>query len=415
MSPGVEISDDQIRRWREDTPGCSAHARGRIHLNNAGAALMPRPVLDAIRGHLDLEAEIGGYEAEDAAADAVREAYGHLARLLGARRPENIAIVENATVAVAQALSAFDFHPGDVLVTTHNDYTSNQIMYLSLARRFGLEVLRADDLPEGGVDPESVRKLAAHPRCRLVSMTWVPTNSGLVQAAEEVGEICEAAGVPYLLDACQAVGQLPVDVGRLGCDFLAGTARKFLRGPRGLGFLYVSDRVLERGMAPLFLDMHGAGLLAEDRVELAPDARRFENWEFPYALVLGLGAAARYAWEAGVGQGSPRSIELGDYLRDRLRALPGVEVADRGARVCAIVTAEARGWDARKLVQGLYRAGVNTSASNRGGGPPWALGETRRPLLRISPHYYNTQEEIDRALDALEELLRQGPAEGAHD
>lgn len=406
----LEISEERLRRWREDTPGCA----GRIHLNNAGAALMPRPVLDAIRAHLDLEAEVGGYEAEDAAADAIREAYESVARLLGARRPENLAVVENATVAVSQALSAFDFHPGDVLVTTHNDYTSNQIMYLSLARRCGLRVLRADDLPEGGVDPDSVRKLAAHPRCRLVSLTWVPTNSGLVQAAEEVGEICEAAGVPYLVDACQAVGQLPVDVERLNCDFLAGTARKFLRGPRGIGFLYVSDRALARGMAPLFPDMHGAGLLDEDRFELAPDARRFENWEFSFALVLGLGAAARYALEAGMAEGSPRSVELGAYIRDRLRAMPGVEVADRGARVCAIVTAEAPGRDARELVRGLRRAGVNTSAANRGGGPFLKLGEEKRPLLRISPHYYNTQEEIDRALDALEELVRRGPAEAAH-
>jgi len=400
----LEISEEQLHRWREDTPGCA----GRIHLNNAGAALMPRPVLDAIRGHFDLEAEIGGYEAEDATMDAIRESYVSVSRLLGAphpETPENIAFVENATVAVSQALSAFDFHPGDVLVTTHNDYTSNQIMYLSLARRFGLEVMRAADLPEGGVDPESVRKLAAHPRCRLVSLTWVPTNSGLVQAAEEVGEICEAAGVPYLLDACQAVGQLPVRVERLHCDFLAGTARKFLRGPRGIGFLYVSDRALARGMAPLFPDMHGAGMLDEERFELAPDARRFENWEFPYALVLGLGAAARYALEFGLEKGSPRSVELGAYLRDRLRAMPGMEVADRGAQLCAIVTAEARGRDGRSLVEGLRRAGVNTSAANRGGGPILRLDEEKRPLVRLSPHYYNTREEIDRAVDALEELL----------
>lgn len=410
MPLSLEISEERLRRWREDTPGCA----GRIHLNNAGAALMPRPVLDAIRGHLDLEAEIGGYEAEDAAADGIRDCHASLARLLGAPRAENIAIVENATVAVAQALSAFDFQPGDVLVTTHNDYTSNQIMYLSLARRSGLQVLRADDLPEGGVDPESVRKLAAHPRCRLVSLTWVPTNSGLVQPAEEVGEICEAAGVPYLVDACQAVGQLPVRVERLGCDFLAGTARKFLRGPRGIGFLYVSDRALERGMAPLFPDMHGAGMLDEDRFELAPDARRFENWEFPYALVLGLGAAVRYALDMGMADGSPRSLALGAYLRDRLRGLPGVEIADRGARVCAIVTVRARGWDAGPLVEGLRRAGVNTSAANPGGGPILRLDEARRPLLRVSPHYYNTQDEIDRALGALEELLRRGPVEAAH-
>ncbi len=279
-------TETQLRRWRDDTPGCA----GRVHLNNAGAALMPQPVLDAIRAHLDLEAEIGGYEAEDAAAGAIRDTYVQVARLLCAGRPENVAIVENATVAVAQALSAFELHPGDVMVTTHHDYTSNQIMMLSLARRLGVEVLRADDLPEGGVDPDSVRKLAAHPRCRLVALTWVPTNSGLVQAAQEVGEICEAAGVPFVLDACQAVGQLPVDVGRLGCDFLAcsaykfygphigcdflaGTARKFLRGPRGIGFLYVSDRALERGMAPLFPDMHGAGLVDPERFELAAETR----------------------------------------------------------------------------------------------------------------------------------------------
>jgi len=407
----VEISDEQIRRWRKDTPGCTGGFPPfrHIHFNNAGASLMPQPVLDAIVNHLGAEAEYGGYEAEDLAAGPIRETYVHLARLLGAGRPENIAVVENATVAVSQALSAFEFQPGDVLVTTHSDYTSNQIMYLSLARRRGLQVLYADDLPEGGVDPESVKKLAAHPRCRLVSLTWIPTNSGLVQAAEEVGEICEAAGVPYVLDACQAVGQLPVDVARLHCDFLAGTARKFLRGPRGIGFLYVSDRALERGMAPLFPDMRGAGLPGEDRFELAPDASRFENWEFPVALVLGLGAAARYALNNGIEKGSPRSIALAADLRERLRALPGVEVADVGSRLCAIVTIEARGWDARELVRGLRQAGVNTSAANRGGGPLSRLGEERRPLLRISPHYYNTQEEIDELLGALEELLRRGP------
>lgn len=410
MSHPVEISEEQIRRWRADTPGCT----GRIHLNNAGAAMMPQPVLDALRGHLDLEVEIGGYEAEDAVEAAVREAYADLARLLGAPRPENVAMLENATVAVAQALSAFDFQPGDVLVTTHNDYTSNQIMYLSLARRHGLEVLRADDLPEGGVDPESVRKLAAHPRCRLVSLTWVPTNSGLVQPAEEVGEICEAAGVPYLVDATQAVGQLPVDVTRLGCDFLAGTGRKFLRGPRGIGFLYVSDRALERGLGPLFPDMRGASLLGEDRYELAPSAQRFENWEFAWGLVLGLGAAARYALEQELRAGSPRSVELAAGIRERLAGLPGVEVADRGPRLCAIVTAQAHGWDAQDLVAGLRRAGVNTSASNRGAGPFHDLNEGRRPLLRISPHYYNTKDEIDRALGALEELLRRGPVEALH-
>ena len=395
--------EDQVRQWRLDTPGCAS----RIHLNNAGAALPPRPVTEVLHRHLDREAEIGGYEAEAEAEDsgAVRAVYDHLGRLLGTRA-DNIALVENATVAVAQALSAFDLQSGDVLVTTHNDYTSNQLMYLSLARRLGIEVERADDLPEGGVDPDSVRRLVAHPRCRLVALTWVPTNSGLVQPAEEVGEICEAAGVPYLVDACQAVGQLPVDVERLHCDFLAATARKFLRGPRGIGFLYVSDRLLERGAHPLFIDMRGAGLMDESTFELAPGARRFENWEFSYALVLGLGEAARYALDVvGIETGGGRAQELASRVRERLAALPGVRLYDHGPRLCAIVTAEAPGGDTAEIVRRLHEEGINVHASLGGPGPFNAPGARATPILRISPHYYNTAEEIDTAMTALEALL----------
>jgi selenocysteine lyase/cysteine desulfurase len=309
---------------------------------------------------------------------------------------------------VSQALSAFDLHAGDVLVTTRHDYTSNQLMYLSLSRRLGVEVRRAEELPEGGADPESVRRLVAHPRCRLVSLTWIPTNSGLIQAAEEVGEICEAAGVPYLVDACQALGQLPIDVGRLRCDYLAATARKFLRGPRGIGFLYVSERATTRGDFPLYVDMQGAALVDDDRFVLAEGARRFENWEFSYALVLGLGAAARYALEAGIERTGKRAMELAAEVRETVGALPGVRIADRGSRLGAIATVEVAGRDARDLVRRLHESGVNVYVSLEGEGPRNApeAGATR--LLRISPHYYNTREEIARAAAALGDLLSSG-------
>ena len=220
---------------------------------------MPQPVLDVISKHLQREVEIGGYEAADEAEPRVRECYETLARLVGAKA-RNIAVVENATVAFSQALSAFDFHPGDVIVTTRADYPSNELMFLSLARRLGVEIRRAADLPEGGVDPEDVRRLAADPRCKLVTVSWVPTNSGLVQAVAEVGAVCAQLNVPYLVDACQSVGQIPVNVETLRCDFLATSARKFLRGPRGIGFLYVSDGALKRGSvsAP---DRHARGEL----------------------------------------------------------------------------------------------------------------------------------------------------------
>jgi selenocysteine lyase/cysteine desulfurase len=395
VSALTAVSEERIAAWRRDTPGCA----GRVHLNNAGSSFSPRPVFEVELAHLRREQEIGGYEAAEEAADRLAASYESLGHLLGCAA-RNVAVVENATVAFSQALSAFDFAPGDRLVTTRADYTSNQIMYQALRRRRGIEVEHAEDLPEGGVDPDSVRRLLTRPRCRLVALTWVPTNSGLVQDAEAVGEACEAAGVPYLIDACQAVGQLPVDLVKLRCDYLGGTARKFLRGPRGLGFLHVSDRALARGDYPLGLDMRGAERRGEEDFELAAGARRFENWEFSYALVLGLGEAARYALDVGVEVAGERASALAAYARERLGAHPDVRIWDRGRRLCAIVTAEVAGWDATALVHRLRGLRINTSvAANEDGSPV--------PVIRVSPHYYNTREEIDTLVTAIATLLQE--------
>jgi selenocysteine lyase/cysteine desulfurase len=391
-----------LTRWRSDTPACTSL----VHLNNAGAALVPRPVRDAILRHLALEEELGGYEAADAQLEAVQQVYADVGRLLGAGS-RNIALVQNSTVAFSQAISAFDLSPGDVIITSRSDYASNQIMYLSLARRRGVEVIRAADAPEGGVDPEAVRELVARRRPALVSLTWIPTNSGLVQPVEAVGRICREADVPYLIDACQAVGQMPVDVGRLHCDYLTAATRKFLRGPRGLGFLYVSDRMLQAGAHPLLVDMHGASWTDTDAFELTPDGRRFETWEFAYDLVLGLGAAARYALDVGLDTARDRARKLADYARRRLAEVPGVRVLDRGPELCAIVTVVVAGRDTKEIKLELRRRGINTSSPQREDAVIDMDEKKTESALRISPHYYNTKEEIDTAVEALEELVKE--------
>ena len=388
--------DDQLIRWREDTPGCTK----RVHLNNAGAGLMPRSVVEAITGHVNREALLGGYESSDAAEDAVTASYANIAELLGAK-PRNVAVVENSTVAFFQALSAFDFERGNVIVTTKNDYISNQLAYLSLAKRQGVEIRRAENMPTGEADPQSVKELLRDPRVKLLAVTWVPTNSGLMQPVEELGEVAEAAGVPYLIDACQAVGEIPVDVSRLKCDFLSATARKFLRGPRGIGFLYVSDRALQRGDYPLYIDMRGANWITADSYEPAPDARRFENWEFAYALLLGLGEAARYALSVGVARGGGRARELAATMRNKLSALPGYRVLDRGKELAAIVTAVVPGWEAPALVDALRQRGINTSATLREYAVIDMAEKKATSALRISPHYYNTEGELETLIDAL--------------
>jgi selenocysteine lyase/cysteine desulfurase len=393
------MSFDPIR-WRNDTPAASA---GRIHLNNAGAALMPGAVISVVQEHLMQEVRLGGYEAADAARADIDASYMNVAIMLNTE-PRNIAFVENATVAFSQALSAFDFQPGDAILTTNNDYVSNQLMFLSLARRRGVRVLRAADLPEGGVDPQSVRELMDAERPLLVAVTWIPTSSGLIQPVEEIGAICAEMEVPYLIDACQAVGQLTVDVKRLHCDFLAATARKFLRGPRGAGFLFVSDRMLQQGRAPLLVDMRGADWTRADDFELFHGARRFENWEFAWALVLGTGAAAAYALHVGLDEAGAWATDLARHAREQLADLAGIRVLDRGARLAAIVTVAFDGHDPNTVMLRLREQAINTSVTGRSSAVIDMDEKGVAAALRISPHYYNTKRDVDAAIWALEEF-----------
>ena len=390
----------ELARWRADTPGSDRV----IHLNNAGAALQPAAVRDAVLRHLELEQEIGGYEAADARVDALRDAYEAVGRLIGASA-RNVAMQQNSTVAFAQAFAAFDLRRGDLILTSRADYASNQIMYLALARRVGVEVVRAPDAPEGGIDPQAVRELIRRRRPTLLALSWIPTNSGLVQPAEPIGEICREADIPYILDACQAVGQMPVDVGRLHCDYLAAATRKFMRGPRGVGFLYVSDRALEAGAYPLTVDMHGADWTDPETFALKPDARRFEQWEISHALVLGAGAAAGYALEVGIGKARERSWGLAASVRERLAEMDGIRVLDRGRSLCAIATAELGGRNAEQVKLALRARGINTSSPLREDAVIDMDEKRAASAIRISPHYYNTADEIDRALAALAEVL----------
>ena len=389
-----------IDRLRAETPG----TQNVNHLNNAGAGLMPDPVREIVLEHLDLETRIGGYEAEAARHSEIQSVYDSVGALIGAD-PQNVAITDNATGAFIQALSAVPFAPGDVILTTRNDYVSNQIMFLSLASRFGIEVVRAPDESTGGVDVKALAKLVHRRRPKLVAVTQVPMNSGLIQRVADVGAICREREILYLVDACQSVGQMPVDVEDIGCDFLSATSRKFLRGPRGVGFLYTSDRVLDGGLEPLFPDLRGADWIEGDLYQPAPGARRFENFEAPVAMVLGMGRAARYALDLGLELIRERAWTLAESLRERLTELRSVKVQDKGEERCAIVTLSTEGRQPLDLLRALRKEGINTSRCGRDAAI-FDLEEKRvDQVLRVSPHYYNTEEEIAAFVDALSRLM----------
>ena len=393
----VGIDVDQARR---DTPGC-AHV---AHLNNAGAALRPQVVTDAVIGHLQREAEIGGYEAADEAKDALAHTYDALGRLLGCS-PTEIALVENATRAFDMAFYSFSFEPGDRILTSHAEYASNAVAMLQVARRSGAVIEVVDDDAFGQLDVADLeRRLTrgAGP-ARLVALTHVPSQGGLVNPAAAIGRLTRAAGIPNLLDACQSVGQLELDVTEVGCDFLAGTGRKFLRGPRGTGFLYASGAITET-LEPPFVDLWSATWTGPDTFELADGARRFETWECDVAGRIGLGAAVDYALGVGLADIELRVHELATALRERLVALAGVTVRDRGEHLCGIVTFTVEGTGPAAVRQHLAADAVNvhvtTAASAQLDFPRRGLGE----VVRASVHYYNNDEDLDRLIRSLRAL-----------
>ena len=386
-----------VERARRDTPG-TQHVS---HLNNAGAALPPRQVTDAVVAHLHQEAKIGGYEAASAAADQVEHTYTAIAELIGSRTDE-IAVVENATRAWDMAFYAIPFKAGDRILTARAEYASNVIAFLQVAARTGavVEVIDNDESGQLSVSDLRSRLTDGNGPVKLVAITHVPTQGGLVNPAEEVGALTREAGVLYLLDACQSIGQMPVDVERIGCDMLSATGRKYLRGPRGTGFLYVRRAVLDR-LEPPFLDLHAATWTAPDRYEIRPDARRFENWETNYAAKIGLGVAVDYALSWGLENIEHRVTELADHLRQRLRRMDHVHLHDQGRRQCGIVTFTVDDSSATEVQQRLSRHGINVSVSvadyARLDLPPRGLSQ----IVRASVHYYNTEAEIDRLAEAL--------------
>jgi cysteine desulfurase/selenocysteine lyase len=388
MKGNTEMTLD-VARARRETPGCERV----LHFNNAGAALMPRPVLDATSGYLTLEAEIGGYEAAEREAAAIERFYGAAAELLGCDSDE-IAFVENATRAWDMAFYALPFAAGDRILTARAEYASNVIAFLQVAQRTGavVEVIPSDET--GQISIDALQEMIDD-RVKLIAMTHVPTNGGLVNPAAAVGKVARAAGITYLLDACQSVGQMPVDVGEIGCDLLSTTGRKFLRGPRGTGFLYVRRELCQQ-LQPPFLDLHAATWVTPDRYEIRTDARRFENWETNFAGKVGLGVAIDYARDWGMAAIWDRVRSLASTLRAELEEIPGVTVRDIGAERCGIVTFTAEGIEARQVQQALAGQSMNVTTSTVDSTRFDMEARGLNEVVRASVHYYNDEAEIER-------------------
>jgi selenocysteine lyase/cysteine desulfurase len=398
---GQQLSTEEIRQLRENTPGCS-HV---MHLNSAGSSLMPKPVIDAIIEHTKLEGNIGGYEAADLKEKEIQQFYGAAGKLLNTK-PGNVAFTANATDAYTRALSSVPFKKGDVILTSNDDYISNQINFLSYAKRFGVVIKHVKNAPGGGVDLDDLDKQLKELNPKLLSVTHIPTNSGLVQPVEQIGAIVKKYDTLYLLDACQSVGQKELDIEKLHCDFLSATSRKFLRGPRGAGFLYISDKALYMGLEPLFIDMRGAEWVEKDVYIPRKDATRFEDWEFAYAHLLGTKVSIEYCLNVGLDQIWKRIQYLADYTREKLSEIKGLRLLDEGPELCSLITFTVEGLHAETIKAELLKQKINVVTSYREFAVIDFDKKAVQCAIRASSHYFNVESEIDLFVEQLKLLIR---------
>lgn len=389
-----------VEQVRNDTPAC----KERIHLNNAGAALMPKQVVATLQNHINLEAQIGGYEAAEECHNEIQQFYDVAAQFLNCK-PTQIAYTNNATDSYSRALSSIPFKENDVVLTTSNDYSSNQISFLSLRKRFDIRIVKVEDCNSGEVDLEDFENKLRKYRPKLVAVTHIPTNSGLVQPVSEIGELVKNTDTIYILDACQSLGQLQVDVNELHCDFLSGTMRKFLRGPRGGGILYVSQKALDLGLEPLLPDMRGADWVGEFEYIPQKTAKRFEDWEFAYALLLASKEAFKYTLNIGMKNIEERNTELAEYTRNRLSAIHGIRLMDLGSQKCNIITFHSEKGDPIQIKKYLRDRKINVSIAFSTSGVIDFQWKGVDWIVRVSPHYYNTVEEIDEFVEVMQSLI----------
>lgn len=387
----------QINMLRNDTPG----AQNCIHFNNAGASFSPLPVIDAMKEHLDSEALIGGYEAAENAQNRIDNFYTAAAELINCT-PEEIAFTENATRAWDLAFYSFKFNAGDKIITSICEYASNYLAFLHVQKHSGviIEVVKNDIF--GQLDIIDLQQKIDH-RTKLIAITHVPTQGGLINPAEKVGAIARDMKIPYLLDTTQSLGQMPIDVEKIGCDFLCGTGRKFLRGPRGTGFLYARKEMIAN-CDPPFIDLRAAQWMHSDRYVLAPDAARFETWEQNIAAKIGLGVALDYANRLGIDAIWTRIKYLSQIIRSKLGTIPSINLHDLGENKCGIVTFTVQGKSPKEVQQFCAQHKINVSVSLQE--YAWLdLSQRHLPaLIRASVHYYNTEEEIERFVFVLNKL-----------
>jgi len=390
----IPLSEQEVQQLRAETKGTAE----RIHFNNAGSSLPPDVVLDAVVNYLTEEATYGGYETEYKYNEELNNTYALIARLINADVNE-VAIVENASTAWWLAFNGIDFKAGDEIITSEMEYVTNLISFTYAQKTYGVEIKVIPNDEHGNFSLPEL-EAAISPQTKLIAITHIASSTGGMMPVVEIGKIARKHGVLYLVDACQSAGQVPVDVREVDCDMLSVTGRKYLRAPRGTGFLYVRKAVQDK-LKLQFMDGFTTQWVTETDYKIRDDARRFELYEKSRALTLGLGKAVEYALNIAVDRIWQRVQYLANILRNQLRGIEGISVHDFGDEQCGIVTFTINGIDSAVVKTKLAEKQINVSVGLAKSTLFFMNKNSLDSVVRASVHYYNTEKEIVIMCDVL--------------
>lgn len=395
LSP--HLSSEQIAQVRKETPGLEGH----LHLDNAGASLMPDPVIARMKAALEQDVLLGGYVAQEQQQEELNAIYDDFAILFGGVSAD-YAVVGSAVDGWTKAFYSLPLQRGDNIVTAYTEYCANYVAYLQLKATRGVEIRVARMAPGGGIDLDHLESLIDR-STKLIGVTHMPSSSGEIVDAMTIGKIAKHHNVLYQLDACQSAGHIPLSVSEIGCDIMTGTARKFLRGPRGIGFLYVNQRARDQ-MEPVVLTNQSAAWVSADSYELLDNARIFEAWERSVMNQLGFKAALDYYKELGPLSASGTLLSIADTIRQGLADIPHVIPTCPEGSKSAIITFNIKGMEAVEAKQKLADSMMTVQTAS--------VQHTRLDLeargietaVRVSPHYYVTERDAAVFLNRIDGL-----------
>jgi selenocysteine lyase/cysteine desulfurase len=393
------LTELEIQQFRAETKGTTE----RVHFNNAGASLPPDVVVQTMIDYLNEESTYGGYETEAKYHEQLENVYTLIARLINANVDE-VAIAENASTAWGIAFYGLDFKKGDVVITSEMEYVTNLIGFLNVQKKLGVVIKVIPNDEKGNFSLHALEE-AITSETKLIAVTEIASTTGGMIPIVEIGKIARKHNILYLVDACQSAGHVPIDVKEIGCDMLSVTGRKYLRAPRGTGFLYVRKEVQDR-IKPIFMDNHATDWVSLNDYQLRSDARRYELYEKNRALMLGLGKAIEYALNIGLGRIWERIQYLSALLRAQLAQIDGVTVHDFGDRQCGIVTLSVEGFEASAIKSRLANDLINVTVGKAVSTLIYMEKNKLESIVRASIHYYNTEEEIQIFCKSLEAIIR---------